>query len=171
MNVNKVTIAGRLTRDPELRFTANGKTPVAQLGIATSRTWYQEKEKKEETTFVDVTAFGKQAETIAQYFRKGSRIYVEGRLKLDTWDDKNTKEKRSKLNVVMETFQFVDTNAQSGGEAPSRTAPRNTSPAAPKPSSPDPGAPPAEDDDVPFISLPKHRELRMLGIPTINKLA
>lgn len=106
MNLNKVTLAGRLTRDPEMRYTPTGLA-VAKLGLAINREFTKNGEKKSETTFVDVDAFGKQAETIAQYLRKGSPIYCEGRLKLDQWDDKATGQKRSRLTVTMDSFQFV----------------------------------------------------------------
>ena len=87
---NRVIIAGNLTRDPELRYTPKG-TAVAKIGLAVDRTWKTETvESREEVTFVDVDAFGRQAEVIAQYLRKGRPLLVEGRLKLDQWDDKNT---------------------------------------------------------------------------------
>src|SRR5258708_26333939 len=98
---NKVMLVGNLTRDPELRYTPKG-TAVAKLGIAVNRKWTNEAgETKEEVTFVDVDAFGKQAETISQYMRKGRPILIEGRLKLDTWDDKQTGQKRSKMGVIL----------------------------------------------------------------------
>lgn len=105
---NKVILAGNLTRDPELRHTPKG-TAVAKLGLAVNRSWTTETgEKREEATFVDVDAFGKQAETIAKFLRKGRSILVEGRLRMETWDDKATGAKRSKLGVVMESFSFID---------------------------------------------------------------
>lgn len=116
---NKVILMGNLTRDPELRYTPKG-TAVAKLGIAVSRKWRSDTGgMQEETTFVDVDAFGKQAETLGQYLKKGRPIMLEGRLRLDQWEDKNTGQKRSKLGVVMESFQFVDSGRgdgqQSGG--------------------------------------------------------
>lgn len=107
MNLNKVSVAGTLTRDPEMRYTPKG-TAIAKLGIAINRTYTVEGEKKEEVVFVDIDAFGKQAELLSQYFKKGNRIYLDGRLKMDNWDDKQTHQKRSKLGVVLESFQFVD---------------------------------------------------------------
>jgi single-strand DNA-binding protein len=150
-NFNKVILAGNLTRDPELRYTAKG-TAIAKIGLAINRTWRNEAgETKEEVTFVDVDAFGRQAENIGQYFKKGRPILVEGRLKLDQWDDKQTGQKRSRLGVVMENFQFMDSNR--GGEGGGGEAPRSRPAPAAKTETPAPDAdapPPPEDDDVPF---------------------
>jgi single-strand DNA-binding protein len=153
-NFNKVILAGNLTRDPELRYLPKG-TAVVKIGMAINRTWKSETgESKEEVTFVDVEAFGRQAETIAQYMRKGRPLLVEGRLKLDTWEDKTTQKKQSKLKVVLESFSFMDSKGADGGaggggggEAPRRPAPS----AAPKPAeSSEPEGMAPEDDDVPF---------------------
>lgn len=144
---NKVILVGNLTRDPELRYTPKGMA-IAKIGLAVNRNWTSESgEKKEEVTFVDVDAFGRQAETLAQYMKKGSPLLVEGRLKLDQWDDKQTGQKRSKLGVVVEGFQFLGggNRSEGGGEAPRRPA----APAAPSSPSSEPDMPPA-DDDVPF---------------------
>ena len=109
-NFNKVILAGNLTRDPELRYTPKG-TAIARIGMAINRTWKTETgESKEEVTFVDVDAFGRQAEVIAQYMKKGRPLLVEGRLKLNEWEDKNTHQKVSKLRVVLEGFTFIDSN-------------------------------------------------------------
>ena len=104
---NKVILAGNLTRDPEIRYTAGGLA-VAKLGLAVNRKWKDGKsgETKEEVAFVDVDAFGKQAETIGQWLKKGAGILIEGRLKTETWDDKEGK-KRSRLAVVLEGFTFL----------------------------------------------------------------
>src|SRR6185503_8159855 len=105
---NKVILMGNLTRDPELRYTPKG-TAVAKLGLAVNRVYTTESgEKKEEVTFIDVDAFARQAEIISQYLKKGRPILVEGRLRQETWDDKATGQKRSKLSVVLENFQFLD---------------------------------------------------------------
>jgi single-strand DNA-binding protein len=150
---NKVILAGNLTRDPELRYTPKG-TAIAKIGLAINRSWKNEAgETKEEVTFVDVEAFGRQAEVIGQYMKKGRPFLVEGRLKLDQWEDKNTHQKQSKLKVVLESFSFIDSNRGDGGGAPSE-APRSR-PAAPaaKPEAPAPegeAPPPPEEDDVPF---------------------
>src|SRR6266850_6333311 len=122
-NFNKVILAGNLTRDPELRYTPKG-TAVAKIGMAINRVWKNEAgESKEEVTFVDVEAWGRQGEVVAQYMRKGRPFLVEGRLKLDQWEDKNTKQKQSKLKVVLESFSFIDSNRGDSGGAPSE-APR-----------------------------------------------
>jgi len=147
---NKVILAGNLTRDPELRYTPKG-TAIARLGIACNRKWKSETgELKEEVTFVDVDAFGKTAETIGQYLKKGRPILIEGRLRYDTWEDKQSGQKKSKLGVVLESFQFLDSGGGRGeasAEAP-RTRPAPASaPSAPE--SPD-AEPPPEHDDVPF---------------------
>src|ERR1041385_957525 len=114
-NFNKVILAGNLTRDPEVRYTPKGAA-IAKLGLAINRTWKTETgETKEEVTFVDVDAFGRTAEVISQYLKKGRPILVEGRLKLDQWDDKQTNQKRSRLGVVLESFQFLDSGGGQGG--------------------------------------------------------
>src|SRR6266536_1149904 len=97
---NKVILAGNLTRDPELRYTPKG-TAVAKIGLAINRQWKDESgAQKEEVTFVDVDAFGRQAEVISQYLKKGRPILVEGRLKFEQWDDKQTGQKKSRLGVT-----------------------------------------------------------------------
>ena len=152
-NFNKVIIAGNLTRDPELRYTPKG-TAVARITLAVNRTYTSSEggEKKEEVSFVDVDIWGRQAEVISQYMKKGRPLLVEGRLKQDTWEDKNTKQKQSKLKVVLESFSFIDSNRGDGGggapEAPrSRPAPASPGPAAPEGGEADG---PPEGDDVPF---------------------
>ena len=150
-NFNTVILIGNLTRDPDLRYTPKG-TAIAKIGLAVNRTWRTDTgETKEEVTFVDIDAFGKQAETLGQYMKKGRPIMIEGRLKLDTWEDKQTNQKRSRLGVIMESFQFLDFNKSAEG-VPSG-APRNrpaqaTAPEADASSPPDPMPP--EEDDVPF---------------------
>jgi len=143
---NKVILMGNLTRDPELRYTPKG-TAIARLGVAVNRRWTSENgEQREETTFVDVDAFGKQAETLGQYMKKGRPIFIEGRLRLDSWEDKQTGQKRSKLGVVLENFQFVG-SAQGRADEGGEEAPRAR--VAPVAQRAEP-APPPEDDDVPF---------------------
>jgi len=149
---NKVILIGNLTRDPELRYTSQG-VAIAKIGLAVNRTWRNEAgETKEEVTFVDVDAFRRQAETLAQYLKKGSPLMVEGRLKLDQWDDKQTGQKRSRLGVVLEGFQFLGGGSRGEGGAPE--APRSRPASAPgaKAEAPDSAdaPPPPEDDDVPF---------------------
>lgn len=161
---NKVILLGNLTRDPELRYTPKGQA-VARLGLAVNRSYKTETgETKEEVTFIDIDAWGKQAELIGQYLKKGNPLFIEGRLKLDQWDDKTTGQKVSKLRVVMENFQFIGGNraadgsgpgpaAGSGFGAPSAPAPRQARPAAPSAAAAAPegsDAPSGEVDDVPF---------------------
>ena len=130
---NKVILMGNLTRDPELRYTPKG-TAVAKLSLALNRK-HTDKDGQtvEETTFVDVDAFGKTAETIGQYMQKGRAILLEGRLKLDEWEDQATGKRRHKLNVILERFNFV--GGKSDNAAPSNE-PANKSP--------------IDDADVPF---------------------
>src|ERR1043165_6407432 len=106
-NVNKVILIGNLTRDPELKYLPS-QTPVAEFGLAVNRTWTgQDGVKKEEVTFVDCSAFGKQAELLSKYKKKGDPLFVEGRLKLDQWEGQDGS-KRSKTRVVIENFQFLN---------------------------------------------------------------
>lgn len=154
-NFNKVILAGNLTRDPEMRYTPKG-TAVARITLAVNRNYATETgEKKEEVSFVDVEAWGRQGEVIAQYMKKGRPLLVEGRLKQDTWEDKNTHQKVSKLKVVLESFSFIDSNR--GDTAVPADPQRTRTAAAPAaaPSASSPGAPEVEgaapeEDDVPF---------------------
>ena len=158
---NKVILAGNLTRDPELRYTPKG-TAIAKLSLAMNRKWTGEDgQTREEVTYVDIDAFGKQAEVISQYLRKGGGLLAEGRLKLDRWDDKQTGQKRSRLGVVLENFTFIggrpDGSAPGGagpmpppasGSVPGRVTGNRPAPAAPAPADAEGGPP--DDDDVPF---------------------
>ena len=161
-NLNKVYLMGRLTRDPELRYTPKG-TAVAELGMAINRYRSSESgEKIEETTFVDVTLWGRNAELANQYLAKGREMMVEGRLQLDSWEDKASGQKRSKLKVVGESMQFIGgTGGGSGGggqsASPSNQGGGNFEPSGSAP--PSQAAPPAqpsqpvyedEEDDIPF---------------------
>jgi single-strand DNA-binding protein len=148
---NKVLLIGNLTRDPELKYTPKG-TAVARLGLAVNRRWRSESgEEKEETTFVDIDAFGRQAEVLAQYLKKGRPLFVEGRLRLDTWEDKNTRQKRSQLRVVLEGFSFLDSGNRADAPANGNASRPSAAPAAVPPAPPPPeDAPPLDDDDVPF---------------------
>ena len=140
MNVNKVTLAGRLTRDPETRYTNSG-TAITDISVAVSRFYKNEAgETRDETDFIDVTAFGRSAEIIQKHLHKGNPLFVEGRLKLDQWDDKQTGAKRSKLKVIAESMQFV--------------GPRSQAPATPaqQPGAPAPAGRSADIDpgEIPF---------------------
>ena len=139
-NYNKVLLMGNLTRDVELKYTA-GNQPVANLGIAVNRRYRtREGEDREETTFVDCEAWGRTAEVMSQYLSKGRPVFIEGRLKLDQWQDQQG-QKRSKLRVVVDTFQFVDSRGEaSAGGAPSPT----------RASAPQTEHEPIPEDDIPF---------------------
>ena len=115
-NFNKVILMGNLTRDPELRYTPRG-TPVVRFGLAVNRTWRDESgQSVNDVLFVDVDAFGSQAEVINQYLRKGNPLFLEGRLKLDTWEDKQTGQRRSRMSVVLESFQFIGSRQDSSSD-------------------------------------------------------
>ena len=163
-NLNKVMLMGNLTRDPEIKYTPKG-TAIANFGMAINRNYTTEGgEKREEVTFIDIEAFGRTAEIIGEYFKKGRPIFIEGRLKLDTWDDKQTGQKKSKLRVVADSFEFLGSReggareggAAGGGGEPSegrsesRPASSFRKPAAPPPRPPADPDLDAEGDDIPF---------------------
>jgi single-strand DNA-binding protein len=156
-NFNKVYLIGNLTRDPELRVTPKG-TAICQFGLAVNRQFKDESGAlRDDTTFVDIEAWGKQGETISKYCTKGRPLFVEGRLKLDQWEDKTSGQKRSKLKVVLEGFQFLGGGQRDGapgggggGGEFDQSAPSPERHAPP----PRGGAKPASaenlDEDVPF---------------------
>ena len=156
-NLNKVMLIGNLTRDPELRVTPKG-TAICTFSIAVNRKFKDDSgSEREEVTYVDIEAWGKSGENISKYCTKGRPLFVEGRLRLDQWEDKNTKEKRSRMKVVLENFQFLGggrgeggaPGGGEGGEAPRSYAPRSNAGApAPRPSAPAPQE--NLDEDVPF---------------------
>jgi len=151
-NLNKVMLIGNLTRDPELRYTPKG-TAVADIALAINRVWNNEQgQRQEETTFVDITLWGRQAELAQQYLTKGRGAYVEGRLQMDTWDDKQTGQKRSKLKVVAESLQFLPDGggAKSGAAGGGSSSPQRPAQQRPQGGSPAPADDYAEDDDIPF---------------------
>jgi single-strand DNA-binding protein len=114
-NLNKVMLIGNLTRDPEVRYTAKG-TAVGDIALAINRFFQNEQgERQEETTFVDVTLWGKTAELAQTYLTKGRPVYIEGRLHMDTWQDRETGQKRSRLKVVCDTMQFLGSREGGGG--------------------------------------------------------
>jgi single-strand DNA-binding protein len=144
---NKVILLGNLTRDPEVRYTPKG-TAVTDLGLAVNRTYTADNgEKREEVTFVDVTFWGRTAEVAGEYLKKGRPIFVEGRLQLDSWDDKQSGQKRSKLKVIGENMQMLGAprgtgsggGDEEGGSRSSRPAP------PPKAASSESG-----EDEIPF---------------------
>lgn len=145
LNFNSVTLAGNLTRDPQIRFLANEKA-VADFGLAINRKWKDASgQQKEETVFVDITCWGRTAELAGQYLTKGRGAFVTGRLELDVWEDKETGQKRSKLKVVADTVQFTDAKGEKRDASDPTPAPasatRRPAPAA--------GAG-ADDSDPPF---------------------
>ena len=114
-NLNKIQLMGNITRDPEVRYTPKG-TAVTDISLAINRSFSgDDGERREETTFVDITFWGRQAEVIGEYMKKGRPIYVEGRLQLDSWEDKTTGQQRSRLKVVGENFQFLGGREDGGG--------------------------------------------------------
>ena len=159
-NLNKVMLIGNLTRDPELRHTPKG-TAVSEISLAINRNWTNDQgQKQEDTTFVEVTLWGRQAEVVQQYVTKGSPIYIEGRLQLDSWDDKETGKKRSKLRVIGENFQFLSGKpgaagaGGNGGEYSERSQPSSSAPqqhsGPPQGGSAAPTNDFQEEDDIPF---------------------
>lgn len=113
---NKVILVGNLTRDPQVRYTPGGSA-VAEVGLAVNRSWFDKNSnsRKEETTFVDVTLWGRTAEVASEYLTKGRSVLIEGRLQLDQWDDKESGQKRSKLKVVGENMTMLGGRGESGG--------------------------------------------------------
>lgn len=159
---NKVMIIGNLTRDPEIKYTPKG-TAIADIGLAVNRNYTTESgEKREEVTFIDVTLWGRVAEIVGEYCKKGRPLFVEGRLQLDSWDDKATGQKRSKLKVVGENIQLLGSREGGGGEhgegrseGRSENRPQQSRSAPSRPATP-PQRPPADpdldapEDDIPF---------------------
>jgi single-strand DNA-binding protein len=149
---NKVILLGNLTRDPEVRYTPKG-TAVTEIGMAVNRVYSAENgEKREETTFVDVTLWGRTAEIAGEYLKKGRPVLIEGRLQLDTWDDKQSGQKRSKLKVIGEGLQLIgsrpggSSGSGGGGDEEGAGAPRSNK-SAPPPKAASPGP---DDDEIPF---------------------
>ena len=151
---NKVILLGNLTRDPEVRYTPKGSA-VCDLGIAVNRVYTTDSgEKREEATFVDVTLWGRTAEIAGEYLKKGRPVFIEGRLQLDSWDDKQTGQKRSKLKVIGETMQLLGGGRPGGATAavPAEAAGEDQQTGGAKTSAPPkPSAPAAPDEDeIPF---------------------
>lgn len=155
-NLNRVLLIGNLTRDPELRVTPKG-TAICQFGLAVNRSFKDGAgQVREETTFVDVEAWGRQGEVISKYCSKGRALFVEGRLKLDQWEDKTTGQKRSRMSVVLENFQFIggrgDNEPGGGGHDDSSSSSSSPERHTPPPRTSRPSPAPEEnlDEDVPF---------------------
>ncbi|HZE13420.1 MAG TPA: single-stranded DNA-binding protein [Chthoniobacterales bacterium] len=145
---NKVILLGNLTRDPEVRYTPKG-TAVTELGMAVNRVYTAENgEKREDTTFVDVTLWGRTAEIAGEYLKKGRPVFIEGRLQLDTWDDKQSGQKRSKLKVVGEGLQLLGgrPGGGGGGGGDEEGGSRSSRPAPP----PKAAVSEPDDDEIPF---------------------
>jgi single-strand DNA-binding protein len=141
---NKVILLGNLTRDPEVRYTPKGSA-VCDLGIAVNRAYTTDSgERREEVTYVDVVLWARLAEIAGEYLKKGRPVFIEGRLQLDSWDDKQTGQKRTKLRIVGETMQLLGGRptgaaADSAGESRQATAPpKQSAPAEP------------DEDEIPF---------------------
>ena len=148
---NKVILLGNLTRDPEIRYTPKGSA-VCDLGLAVNRVYTLDSgEKREEVTFVDVVLWARLAEIAGEYLKKGRPVFIEGRLQLDTWDDKQSGQKRSKLRVIGETMQLLGSRPSGGGgesgdeDRQSRSGGKTS---APPPKAAAPAAP--DDDEIPF---------------------
>jgi single-strand DNA-binding protein len=150
---NKVILLGNLTRDPEVRYTPKGSA-VCDLGMAVNRVYTTDSgEKREEVTFVDVVLWARLAEIAGEYLKKGRPVFIEGRLQMDTWDDKQTGQKRTKLRVVGESMQLLGSRpggtgatAETAGEDRQTSAGSKTS--APPPKAAAPAEP--DDDEIPF---------------------
>jgi single-strand DNA-binding protein len=130
---NRVVLMGNLTRDPELSFASSG-TPVCKFGLAINRKW----KDREEVCFIDVVSFGKQAEILNQYLRKGGAVLVEGRLTYSSWEDKNSQQRRSKNEVVVENFSFLPKAGAAADQGAGDEPPR------------DGDVQPPADGDIPF---------------------
>lgn len=159
-NVNKVILIGNVTRDPEVKFTSKGSA-VTDIGLAINRNYTLDNgEKREETTFVDVELWGRLAEIAGEYAKKGRPVYIEGRLRMDTWEDKASGQKRSRMKVVGENLQLL--GGRTGGPGPSGGGEHESYESAPAAAAPRRSAPPqpqrqvapppsdASDDDIPF---------------------
>jgi single-strand DNA-binding protein len=143
---NKVILLGNLTRDPEVRYTPKGSA-VCDLGIAVNRVYTTDAgEKREEVTYVDVVLWSRLAEIAGEYLKKGRPVFIEGRLQMDSWEDKQSGQKRTKLRVVGETLQLL--GSRQGGSAPAEDGDRQSSRPSPPPKSSQPAEP--AEDEIPF---------------------
>lgn len=144
---NKVILLGNLTRDPEVRYTPKGSA-VCDLGLAVNRNYTLDSgEKREEVTFVDVVLWARLAEIAGEYLKKGRPVFIEGRLQMDSWDDKQTGQKRTKIRVVGETMQLLGSRPSGGGGGESQETERP--PRAAEKTAPTAKAAP-DDDEIPF---------------------
>lgn len=146
---NKVILLGNLTRDPEVRYTPKGSA-VCDLGLAVNRQYTLESgEKREEVTFVDIVLWSRLAEIAGEYLKKGRPVFIEGRLQMDSWDDKQTGQKRTKLRVIGETMQLLGSRPSAGAGNGGDEPPRSGGKAAPPPK-PAAAAAEPDDDEIPF---------------------
>jgi single-strand DNA-binding protein len=142
-NLNKVLLLGNVTRDPEIRYTPKGSA-VCDLGVAVNRAYTTDSgEKREEVTFVDVTLWGRTAEVASEYLKKGRPVFVEGRLQMDTWDDKQTGQKRTRLRVVAENMQLLGGRPPGGAETVGESRQASAPPKKSAAQEPD-------EDEIPF---------------------
>ena len=156
-NLNRVLLIGNLTRDPEVRYTPKG-TAVAEMSLAINRYIQTEGgEKKEEVTFVDVTLWARLAEISGEYLKKGKPVFIEGRLQLDTWDDKQTGQKKYMTEVVANDLVLLGGRGEGGGEyagssrgASASAGGNNFDQSAPEPEHAPAGSSPITDEDIPF---------------------
>jgi single-strand DNA-binding protein len=162
-NLNKVMIIGNVTRDPEIKYTPQGRA-VTDLSVAVNRTYKVGEEKREEVTYVEVTLWGRTAETAGEYCKKGRAVFIEGRLQLDSWEDKTTGQKRNKLRVVGDDYQLLDRRPTGGGGPSSSGDEEYSDRPAPREQAQGGGGgsggfsrggntatqPPIEEDDIPF---------------------
>jgi single-strand DNA-binding protein len=143
---NKVILLGNLTRDPEVRYTPKGSA-VCDLGIAVNRVYTTDSgERREEVTYVDVVLWARLAEIAGEYLKKGRPVFIEGRLQMDTWDDKQTGQKRTKLRVVGESMQLLGGRPSGAGDAGDGGGESRQTSAPPKP----PARPEPDEDEIPF---------------------
>jgi single-strand DNA-binding protein len=149
---NKVILLGNLTRDPEVRYTPKGSA-VCDLGVAVNRVYTTDSgEKREEVTYVDVVLWARLAEIAGEYLKKGRPIFIEGRLQMDTWDDKQTGQKRTRLRVVGESMQLLGSRPAGTGAADTAGEDRQTSGGAKTSAPPSKSAATAQpdEDEIPF---------------------
>jgi single-strand DNA-binding protein len=149
MDLNKVQIIGRLVRDPEVRTTPSGKN-VCSFSVATGFTWTdQSGQKKEQTEFHNVVAWGKLGDIIGQYMKKGRQVYIEGRLQTTSWDDKTSGQKRYKTEIIAENMIMLGSKPGSEGSSPASAMPQQARAEQPEPKSELPEIQ-IDNDDLPF---------------------
>ena len=150
-NLNKIMMIGNLTRDPQLSYLPS-QTPVVEFGLATNRKWTDKAtgEQREETCFVDCRCYGRSAETLNKYMRKGNQIFIEGRLQFDTWTSQDG-QRRSKHRIFVQSFQFLGSPDRSArGPADREAAAPDESSASEQFEPQQPSAAGPKEDDIPF---------------------